>query len=128
MIDNYFKENDGYYVAYFLELDDKNTWKVMKQDGQSCESSNKMALAAYDNMELDQIMMQVLEETWHLISDRAYDSVYPEDFAREEGSEIAKAMDIARKGYYLETPDVYPAGAVYTYLEKSCDWLCQVGE
>ena len=41
-----------------------------------------------------------LEEILHLITQHGYAEVYPNKFGENKNSEIAKAMDIARGGYF----------------------------
>jgi hypothetical protein len=69
-----------------------------------------------------------LEEVLHLITHAGYAHVYPEVFGEKPGSQIAKAMDLARGGYFRRVPRSYPAGAWYTYDDRSCDYGCQVTE
>lgn len=68
------------------------------------------------------------EEVWHLITHVGYSAVYPEIFGEEAGSEIANAMDIARGGFFEDIPATYPAGAWYTYDDRTCEYDCQVTE
>ena len=69
-----------------------------------------------------------LEEVLHLITHAGYAHVYPEVFGEKPGSQIAKAMDVARGGYFRRVPRSYPAGAWYTYDDRSCDYGCQITE
>ncbi len=69
-----------------------------------------------------------LEEVLHLITHAGYAHVYPEVFGEKPGSQIAKAMDLARGGYFRRVPRSYPAGAWYTYDDRSCDYGCQITE
>lgn len=69
-----------------------------------------------------------LEEVLHLITDAGYGEAYPKVFGREPGTVVAKAMDIARGGYFARVPKEYPAGAWYTYYDRSCRYRCQMSE
>ena len=69
-----------------------------------------------------------LEEVLHLITHAGYAYVYPEVFGEKPGTQIAKAMDLARGGHFRRVPRSYPAGAWYTYDDRSCDYGCQVTE
>ena len=63
-----------------------------------------------------------LEEVLHLITHAGYAHVYPEVFGEKPGTQIAKAMDQARGGHFRRVPRSYPAGAWYTYDDRSCDY------
>lgn len=69
-----------------------------------------------------------LEEVLHLITDAGYGEVYPKVFGREPGTAIAKAMDVARGGRFERVPRRYPAGAWYTYYDRTCRYGCQISE
>ena len=69
-----------------------------------------------------------LEEILHLITQHGYAEVYPNKFGENKNSEIAKAMDIARGGYFKNVPNSYPSSAWYTYDDKTCNYSCQITE
>ena len=69
-----------------------------------------------------------LEEVLHLITQHGYAEVYPNIFGENKDSEIAKAMDMARGGYFKNVPNSYPSNAWYTYDDKACDYSCQITE
>ena len=69
-----------------------------------------------------------LEEVLHLITQHGYAEVYPNKFGENKNSEIAKAMDIARGGYFKKVPNSYPSSAWYSYDDKTCDYSCQITE
>ena len=69
-----------------------------------------------------------LEEVLHLITQHGYAEVYPKIFGENKDSEIAKAMDMARGGYFKNVPNSYPSNAWYTYDDKTCDYSCQITE
>lgn len=69
-----------------------------------------------------------IEEVWHLVTHAGYESAYPEVFGTQKGSSMSNAMDLARGGQFDAIPNSYPAGAWYTYDDKTCDYTCQGGE
>ena len=71
-----------------------------------------------------------IEEVLHLISQTGYAYAYPKQFGEKRGTQIATAMDKARGGYKGPGQPVnkYPAGAWYTYDDRSCDYACMVTE
>ena len=69
-----------------------------------------------------------LEEVLHLITQYGYAEVYTNKFGENKNSEIAKAMDEARGGYFKNVPNSYPSSAWYTYDDKTCDYSCQITE
>ncbi|MHC4178382.1 MAG: hypothetical protein ACYSWU_12795 [Planctomycetota bacterium] len=68
------------------------------------------------------------EEVLHLITDTGCANVYPDVFGCEPGTAIAKAMDAARGGHFERVPRKYPAGAWYTYYDRTCGYRCQIAE
>ena len=69
-----------------------------------------------------------IEEILHIITSIGYAGVYPKVFGERRGSELANAMDIARGGYFRTVPRHYPAGAWYSYDDRTCDYGCQITE
>ena len=69
-----------------------------------------------------------LEEVLHLVTSGGYSVAYPDVFGERRGTEIARAMDRARGGYFSSVPRRYPPGAWYSYDDRSCDYSCQVTE
>ena len=69
-----------------------------------------------------------LEELLHIVTHAGYAYAYPDVFGEREGSEVAKALDQARGGHFLEVPDQYPEGAWFTYDDETCDYGCQITE
>ena len=69
-----------------------------------------------------------LEEVLHLITFGGYSNAYPTVFGPQKGSEISKAVDIARGGYFNSIPDQYPKNAWYTYDDETCEYGCQIHE
>lgn len=71
---------------------------------------------------------EALEEVLHLITDYGWAGAYPSVFGRVRGTEVAKASEAARGGYFEEVPERYPEGAWHTYYDKTCDSQCQISE
>tara|TARA_Y100001968_G_scaffold332062_1_gene388874 strand:- start:149 stop:1255 length:1107 start_codon:yes stop_codon:yes gene_type:complete len=69
-----------------------------------------------------------IEEILHIITSTGYAEIYPDVFGERKGSELAKAMDIARRGYFRTVPRRYPSGAWYSYDDKTCNYGCQITE
>lgn len=69
-----------------------------------------------------------LEEVWHIITHAGYASAYPEVFGEQSGTELAKAMDLARGGQFTKVPKPYPADAWYTYDDATCNYACMSTE
>jgi hypothetical protein len=69
-----------------------------------------------------------IEEVLHLISHVGYAGVYPSVFGESAGSVLGDAMDVARGGQFTTIPARYPAGAWYTYDDKTCDYSCMATE
>ena len=63
-----------------------------------------------------------LEEILHLITQYGYAKVYPNKLGENKNSDIAKAMDKARGGYFKNVPNSYPSSAWYTYDDKTCNY------
>tara|TARA_B100001123_G_scaffold440515_1_gene579715 strand:- start:805 stop:1680 length:876 start_codon:yes stop_codon:yes gene_type:complete len=69
-----------------------------------------------------------LEEVFHLITHHGYGNAYPRIFGVRSGTEIAKCLDLARKGHFVHVPNSYPEGAWFTYDDKSCEYGCMITE
>ncbi len=69
-----------------------------------------------------------LEEVLHVITHSGYADVYPNQLGEMQGSDLCKAMDIARGGYYEDIPNNYPSTAWYTYDDNTCEYGCQATE
>jgi len=68
------------------------------------------------------------EEILHMVTDVGWAGVYPDVFDREPGTEISNAMDEARGGRFLATPEEYPEDAWYSYDDETCDYDCMNSE
>ena len=69
-----------------------------------------------------------VEEILHIITSVGYAGAYPKVFGERRGTGLANAMDIARGGYFRTVPRHYPAGAWYSYDDRTCDYGCQITE
>lgn len=69
-----------------------------------------------------------LEEVLHPITDMGYAAAYPRVFGVVHGTEVAKAMDLARGGFFEEVPEVYPENAWFSYYDKTCGYGCMITE
>jgi len=69
-----------------------------------------------------------LEEVFHLITHHGYGNAYPRIFGPHSGTQIAKCLDLARKGHFVEVPKSYPKGAWFTYDDQSCEYGCMITE
>jgi len=69
-----------------------------------------------------------LEEILHMVTDHGWAGAYPDVFNRVPGTDMANAMDKARGGQFLQTPDEYPEGAWYSYDDETCDYDCMGSE
>ncbi len=61
-------------------------------------------------------MMRHLKKFCIMITDHGWAGAYPLVFGARSGTEIAKAVDIARGGYFEKVPEKYPEDTWYTYL------------
>mgnify|MGYP004094960313 CR=1 FL=1 len=69
-----------------------------------------------------------LEEVFHLITHHGYGNAYPRIFGARSGTQIAKCLDLARKGHFAQVPDSYPEDAWFTYDDESCEYGCMITE
>jgi hypothetical protein len=69
-----------------------------------------------------------LEEILHMVTDVGWGGAYPEVFHREPGTAISNALDKARGGRFMKTPEHYPDDAWFTYDDETCDYDCMNSE
>ena len=70
-----------------------------------------------------------VEEIIHTINHVGHTNVYPNAFSLQPNSSImSTAMDIARGGQFINTPNTYPASAWYHYNDWTCDYECMMIE
>ena len=70
------------------------------------------------------------EEVLHVVTRQGYAHAYPSVFGLTSGTELAKAMDLARGGHFPDRrPERYPDGAWFTYYDDySCGYDCMMNE
>ena len=120
------------------KLIDKKAWLLMAMDEEESLAAMRIPIGKWSNLELYDEEVSIingsprfdasLEEILHLITQHGYAEVYPNKFGENKNSEIAKAMDKARGGYFKNVPDSYPSSAWYTYDDKTCNYSCQITE
>jgi len=123
----------NYVVPVWTEDEREPFWEGIR--GTPCEDNISMrASMYYDEDEWALGGLQAtgswdtnLEEVWHVVSAGWYEA-YPELFGDEPGSQLSKAMDIARGGNFQRIPDSYPEASWYSYDDETCSYRCQIGE
>ena len=70
---------------------------------------------------------EALEECFHLLT-QGYVKAYPDVFGDKKGTYVANCCDAARGGYFPTVPRCYPAGAWFTYYDKTCGYSSQIDE
>ncbi|MEC7877790.1 MAG: hypothetical protein VX499_02380, partial [Bacteroidota bacterium] len=106
-------------------LIDKKAWLLMAMNEEESSAAIRFPIGNLAFLELYDEEVSIingnprfdasLEEILHLITQHGYAKVYPNKFGENKNSEIAKAMDIARGGYFKNVPNSYPSSAWYTY-------------
>ena len=119
-------------------LIDKKAWLLMAMNEEESRAAIRFPIGNFAFLELYDEEVSIingnprfdasLEEILHLITQHGYAEVYPNKFGENKNSEIAKAMDEARGGYFKNVPNSYPSSAWYTYDDKTCDYSCQITE
>ena len=119
-------------------LIDKKAWLLMAMNEEESRAAIRFPIGNLAFLELYDEEVSIingnprfdasLEEILHLITQHGYAEVYPNKFGENKNSEIAKAMDEARGGYFKNVPNSYPSSAWYTYDDKTCNYSCQITE
>ena len=119
-------------------LIDKKAWLLMAMNEEESRAAIRFPIGNFAFLELYDEEVSIingnprfdasLEEILHLITQHGYAEVYPNKFGENKNSEIAKAMDEARGGYFKNVPNSYPSSAWYTYDDKTCNYSCQITE
>ena len=119
-------------------LIDKKAWLLMAMNEEESSAAIRFPIRNSAFLELYDEEVSIingnprfdasLEEILHLITQHGYAEVYPNKFGENKHSEIGKAMDMARGGYFKNVPNSYPSDAWYTYDDKTCNYSCQVTE
>ena len=120
------------------KLIEKKAWILMAEDESESRAAIRFPIGNRFFLELYEDEVSIingsprfdasLEEILHLITQYGYAEVYPNKFGENKNSEIAKAMDEARGGYFKNVPNSYPSSAWYTYDDKTCNYSCQITE
>lgn len=114
-------------------LDGKGAIVMRKTGGERTTGPRPRGQGLYDEETIPNARAQgrfdgSWEEILHMVSDVGWAGAYPEVFRREPGTEISNALDKARGGRFLETPEQYPEDAWFTYDDKTCDYDCSNSE
>ena len=119
-------------------LIDKKAWLLMAMNEEESSAAIRFPIRNSAFLELYDEEVSIingnprfdasLEEILHLITQHGYAEVYPNKFGENKHSEIGKAMDMARGGYFKNVPNSYPSDAWYTYDDKTCNYSCQITE
>ena len=126
VIHNSMKNNHAFLVMWKKEKDLNNVNPPNGWVGQ--DLGNDETIPAWHSNGHTGQFDAAIEEVWHIVTNGGYERAYPKVFSSQNGSEISKAMNIARGGVFQNPPSSYPAGAWYTYNDNTCDYNCQVGE
>ncbi|MAK06736.1 MAG: hypothetical protein CMG94_01675 [Marinoscillum sp.] len=120
------------------KLIEKKAWILMAEDESESRAAIRFPIGNRFFLELYEEEVSIingsprfdasLEEILHLITQYGYAEVYTNKFGENKNSEIAKAMDEARGGYFKNVPNSYPSSAWYTYDDKTCNYSCQITE
>ena len=120
------------------KLIEKKAWILMAEDESESRAAIRFPIGNRFFLELYEEEVSIingsprfdasLEEILHLITQYGYAEVYTNKFGENKNSEIAKAMDEARGGYFKNVPNSYPPSAWYTYDDKTCNYSCQITE
>lgn len=120
------------------KLIEKKAWILMAEDESESRAAIRFPIGNRFFLELYEEEVSIingsprfdasLEEILHLITQYGYAEVYTNKFGENKNSEIAKAMDEARGGYFKNVPNSYPSTAWYTYDDKTCNYSCQITE
>lgn len=120
-------ENKAFLVMWAMESDID---KISPPEGRLGQDlGNAETNPTYVSSGLKGRFDAALEEVLHIINNAGHSYAYPSAFGQNENSELAKAMDIARGGKFIDIPSSYLADTWYTYDDKTCDYAsCQTIE
>ena len=116
---------------------DRKVWLLVIEEGLDIDDvPNSLKYHRYQELYNEEIFLingsprfdATLEEVLHVITQHGYAEAYSDIFGENKDSEVAKAMDIARGGYFKNVPNSYPYSAWYSYDDKTCDYSCQITE
>ena len=116
---------------------DRKVWLLVIEEGLDIDDvPNSLKYHRFQDLYNEEIFLingsprfdATLEEVLHVITQHGYAEAYSDIFGENKDSEVAKAMDIARGGYFKNVPNSYPSSAWYSYDDKTCDYSCQITE
>ena len=116
---------------------DRKVWLLVIEEGLDIDDvPNSLKYHRFQDLYNEEISLingsprfdATLEEVLHVITQHGYAEAYSDIFGENKDSEVAKAMDIARGGYFKNVPNSYPSSAWYSYDDKTCDYSCQITE
>ena len=116
---------------------DRKVWLLVIEEGLDIDDvPNSLKYHRFQDLYNEEISLingsprfdATLEEVLHVITQHGYAEAYSDIFGENKDSEVAKAMDIARGGYFKNVPNSYPSNAWYSYDDKTCDYSCQITE
>ena len=116
---------------------DRKVWLLVIEEGLDIDDvPNSLKYHRFQELYNEEIFLingsprfdATLEEVLHVITQHGYAEAYSDIFGENKDSEVAKAMDIARGGYFKNVPNSYPSSAWYSYDDKTCDYSCQITE
>ena len=124
-VKSYFAENkekykDLYKSIKFIELNSKNLTNNDQFTDLFFKKIDEIDDLIVEGNNLDFILQKYNLESFTTIS--------LNEAGENKNSEIAKAMDEARGGYFKNVPNSYPSSAWYTYDDKTCNYSCQITE
>ena len=116
---------------------DRKVWLLVIEEGLDIDDvPNSLKYHRFQDLYNEEISLingsprfdATLEEVLHVITQHGYAEAYSDIFGENKDSEVAKAMDIARGGYFKNVPNSYPSSAWYSYDDKTCNYSCQITE
>jgi hypothetical protein len=115
-------ENDDYYNDIVEGFDE--TALFASQVRPSCSGSSETSTCRD----------VAIEEVFSFITEYGISPFYPNEFGQcydgnfQQRSDLQVQMDIARGGHFTSTPTSYPAGAIFTYDDRFCNYDCMSEE
>ena len=93
---------------------DRKVWLLVIEEGLDIDDvPNSLKYHRFQDLYNEEISLingsprfdATLEEVLHVITQHGYAEAYPDIFGENKDSEVAKAMDIARGGYFKNVPN-----------------------
>ena len=110
---------------------DRKVWLLVIEEGLDIDDvPNSLKYHRFQDLYNEEISLingsprfdATLEEVLHVITQHGYAEAYSDIFGENKDSEVAKAMDIARGGYFKNVPNSYPSSAWYSYDDKTVSY------